>query len=448
MPEDGHTPIREIHSVCLLQPVHQLREVIRGFVGVIAVEKDDAFDVARNLRHSVEITKRQTPAAAVAGEHNLLPIIREDAAHGVEQRGNVVVAIRATPRGPAFQRVLQIRDDDGLIRQRRAKKTRLCADMLDVEMPVIARLHLFADGLLNGVAVGHREEDEEEWLHVRTSPHPVPLPFRRGEGGRRSGEGRSDFCRCVNDRAHAVGQAELPGHLAKVFARGKTLRPALAGIRNGNGRKKVCWITRLVDHAFIAEQRTEIGVAQDSGEVRGLAVEQHVLRDEPDAVAVIHPICAMPGVERLDRHAVRAMPTVDGDLVCCAGELGRDDHVFLVSCNECGRYTRFAEREKLRTDDFVVRGEDGNGGHLRVRREWLQGQFHFRSGVDSVHHLARRQYAAKFISDVLSGGWCQRCDEAICVRADGQIIACDKNGGGVRAAIGDVGQTDGVQIGE
>ena len=178
---------RSFSLVRLLQPVHQFREMIRGFVGVIAVEKGDAFDVAGDFPARVQITERQTPAAAVASEHNLLPIVREDVAHGVEQRGDAVVAIGASPRGPALERVLQIRDDDGLVREDIAEKPRLRADVLDVEMPVIARLYLFADGLLDGVAVGQCVENEEIGLVGRLSSS---LPIRGGGRGLgRSGPG-------------------------------------------------------------------------------------------------------------------------------------------------------------------------------------------------------------------------------------------------------------------
>src|SRR5687767_1261459 len=140
--------------------------------------------------------------------------------------------------------------------------------------------------------------------------------------------------------------------------------PLLGGARGGFGYwKGIRGIARLHNHAFVTEQRAEIRVSQNGGDVRPLAVEQHGLRHEPDAVAVVHPRRRVTEIKRLDRYAVGSMPAVDGDFVRQAGELGGDDHVLLVSADERAERVRFQSAHALRADEVVVLREDENGGH-------------------------------------------------------------------------------------
>ncbi len=74
---------------------------------------------------------------------------------------NEFVTMLSSPRGPAFHFCFEIRNDDGAIGDGIAKESGLRADVLDVEMPVVAGFQFLADGLCGGVAVGQRVKDEQ-----------------------------------------------------------------------------------------------------------------------------------------------------------------------------------------------------------------------------------------------------------------------------------------------
>ena len=71
---------------------------------------------------------------------------------------------RAPPGGPGFFGALEIGDDEIRIVRVLAQPARLRADVLNVEMPVVAGLQSAPDGLLDRVPIGQRVEDEPNGL--------------------------------------------------------------------------------------------------------------------------------------------------------------------------------------------------------------------------------------------------------------------------------------------
>src|SRR5882672_8684187 len=110
-----------------------------GIVGVIAVEKGDAFDVIGNAIIAIDETKHATATAAMAAERDGDIEASEAFFNRVEDLGNKfrMVRVFAPPRGLAHLRAYEINDDDGAILDFVAEEAGLGADVLDGEMPVV-----------------------------------------------------------------------------------------------------------------------------------------------------------------------------------------------------------------------------------------------------------------------------------------------------------------------
>src|SRR4030095_13662810 len=70
----------------------------------------------------------------------------------------------SSPKNPGSFAALQVRDDQIHVALPGAEPARLGADVLDVEMPVLARCDPAADGLLDGDARGHCVEHQAHGL--------------------------------------------------------------------------------------------------------------------------------------------------------------------------------------------------------------------------------------------------------------------------------------------
>ena len=95
-----------------------------------------------------------------AGKHERERLAREQSAHALDVAGDFGEAVGALPCRPAQARGLEVSHDQRGVPLPRAQPAGLRADVLDAEMPIVAGLKLLADGLLDGVAVWQRVEDE------------------------------------------------------------------------------------------------------------------------------------------------------------------------------------------------------------------------------------------------------------------------------------------------
>src|SRR2546423_11016774 len=68
------------------------------------------------------------------------------------------------PRGPALRGGFEINHRESPVRQEFAQEAGLGADMLDVEMPIIAGFDRLADSLFGRIAIGQRIKDEKHFF--------------------------------------------------------------------------------------------------------------------------------------------------------------------------------------------------------------------------------------------------------------------------------------------
>ena len=169
----------QVMGVGRFQPGRQLLFVPVGLVGVVGIEKRDPLDLIGDRRDAVQVAEDEASAAAVAAEHDAGARSIEALPHGVDDCGNPRVAMGSPPRRPALEVVFQVRDDELAIGDLLPQKRDLGADVLDVEMPVVAGLDRLADRLLDGVAVGQCVEDQQDRLCGCRLPVDRSRPARR-----------------------------------------------------------------------------------------------------------------------------------------------------------------------------------------------------------------------------------------------------------------------------
>jgi hypothetical protein len=125
-------------------------------------------------------------------------------------------------------------------------------------------------------------------------------------------------------------------------------------------------VTRLRDHALIAQQAAQLRIGQHLRHRGGGAIEDHALLRQPNALAVIHPCGGVPKIERLDGRAIGPMPAVNGHLAGRAGQLRANHNVLLVSGYQRAQRMGAQGFQPLCPHHVVVQREDGHGGHSRA----------------------------------------------------------------------------------
>ena len=344
-----------------------------GIVGVVAVEEGDTFDVVGDFGEAINISEGETAAAAVAGKDEA-EVARggEAFAEILNDGGNagVVGIVLAAPRRPGFFGAFKVSDDDLDLAGLFTEPAGLGADVLDVEMPVVAGIHFVTEGLFDGVSVGERVEDEANGL-VRL----------KGIGG-------------VDHDANAGVDAKFGYAFAKKIG-----------------------VTGQRQRAFVAEVGRECGVGEDGFEARFLAVDFGDARDEADAVTVIDPFVGVAEVKELDGFVVGFMPSVDRDFAGGFGEAARDDDVLFVACGE---------GMLVLANELVMLREDADGGHGGAGRDGSRREFQRGSGINFVNHFWRWQQAIQFVGQELGGVGREGREEIIRVGTDSEIIGRDQ----------------------
>src|SRR5437588_11464828 len=118
-----------------------------GLVGVVAIEECDSHNVIRDCLDRVQIAKNKTAAATMTAQHQLGWLIVEALAHSGDDCRDGLVTMLLSPCRPSLLRRFQINDHDSALRQKLAHEPRLCADVLNVVMPIVARTTLSSHGL-------------------------------------------------------------------------------------------------------------------------------------------------------------------------------------------------------------------------------------------------------------------------------------------------------------
>src|SRR5450759_2192743 len=144
-----------------VQPFDQLVTVAaRVVVSVVTVQKRDACNVFRNSFDAVEEAEHKTSTAAVPRENHFWVERSQFISHCVDDTCNQLIGVGKfpAPLRPAFASCFEIHYDDILPWHDLAESPRLCADMLDIEMPIQSIRHPSTCGLLNRISVWKRIE--------------------------------------------------------------------------------------------------------------------------------------------------------------------------------------------------------------------------------------------------------------------------------------------------
>jgi hypothetical protein len=84
-----------------------------------------------------------------------------------------------------------------------------------------------------------------------------------------------------------------------------------------------------VDRSFVAENRSQLRVSEDFGDLDGFALELHFVANEAHSVAVVDVPVDVDSGERLDRLSIQLPPAVDGDAARALVDIGSEDDVLL-----------------------------------------------------------------------------------------------------------------------
>jgi len=123
------------------QPLHEFVLVAqRAVVAVGAVQKGNAHHVIGDLVDGIEVAKYEAATAAVAAEHRLHFVPGEKLLHRGNDLGNQLVTVFLAPGRPAPRVGFEIHDDNRAVLDKLPQEAGLSGDVLDVVMPVIARL--------------------------------------------------------------------------------------------------------------------------------------------------------------------------------------------------------------------------------------------------------------------------------------------------------------------
>jgi hypothetical protein len=121
----------------------------------------------------------------VAAEHRLDFVLREELLHRGDDLGDQLVPVLLAPGRPALLIGFEVHDDHHPVFDELPQEAGLGANVLNVVMPVIARLQRFAYGLIYAVPVRQSVEDEQDPLPRREGrlPRGVNMDFDFGVEG-------------------------------------------------------------------------------------------------------------------------------------------------------------------------------------------------------------------------------------------------------------------------